>query len=61
MVGRAGGATPTFGQSLRAAIVCIAALPPDDDGQAIITKAGTGIEKAVDLKGKRGFVGKGVI
>ncbi len=58
-VGWTGDAPPIFGQSSGAAIAYIAALPPNGDGEAIITKAGNGIEKVADLKGRKVAVGKG--
>lgn len=58
-VGWTGDAPPIFGQSSGAAIFYIAALPPNGDGEAIITKAGNGIEKVADLKGRKVAVGKG--
>lgn len=58
-LGWTGDAPPIFGQSAGAAVVYVAALPANGLGEAIITKAGNGIEKVADLKGKKVAVGKG--
>lgn len=58
-LGWTGDAPPIFGQSSGAEIVYVAALPPNGLGEAIATKAGNGIEKVADLKGKKVAVGKG--
>jgi len=58
-VGWVGDAPPIFGQSAGSAIVYIAALPGNLDGEAIVTKEGSGIASVADLKGKKVAVGKG--
>lgn len=58
-LGWTGDAPPIFGQSSGAAIVYVAALPANGLGEAIITKAGNGIETVADLKGRKVAVGKG--
>ncbi|MCR5855455.1 sulfonate ABC transporter substrate-binding protein [Mesorhizobium sp. J428] len=58
-VGWVGDAPPIFGQSAGAAIVYVAALPGNLDGEAIITKEASGIASVKDLKGKKVAVGKG--
>lgn len=58
-VGWVGDAPPIFGQSAGAAIVYVAALPGNLDGEAIIAKEGSGIASVKDLKGKKVAVGKG--
>lgn len=58
-LGWTGDAPPIFGQSAGAAIVYVAALPANGEGEAIITKSGSGIERIADLKGRKVAVGKG--
>lgn len=58
-VGWVGDAPPIFGQSAGSAIVYVAALPGNLDGEAIIAKEGSGIASVADLKGKKVAVGKG--
>jgi len=58
-VGWVGDAPPIFGQSAGSAIVYVAALPGNLEGEAIITKDGSGINSIADLKGKKVAVGKG--
>jgi sulfonate transport system substrate-binding protein len=58
-VGWTGDAPPIFGQSAGSAIVYVAALPGNGEGEAIITKADSSIKSVKDLKGKRVAVGKG--
>lgn len=58
-VGWVGDAPPIFGQSAGSAIVYVAALPGNGDGEAIVTKAESGIKSVADLKGKKVAVGKG--
>jgi sulfonate transport system substrate-binding protein len=58
-IGWVGDAPPIFGQSGGAAIVYVAALPGNVDGEAIIAKDGSGINSVADLKGKKVAVGKG--
>lgn len=58
-VGWVGDAPPIFGQSAGAAIVYVAALPGNGEGEAIVTKPGSGIASVADLKGKKVAVGKG--
>jgi sulfonate transport system substrate-binding protein len=58
-VGWVGDAPPIFGQSAGSAIVYVAALPGNLDGEAIITKEGSGIASVADLKGRKVAVGKG--
>ena len=58
-IGWVGDAPPIFGQSAGAAIVYVAALPGNVDGEAIIAKEGSGINSVADLKGKKVAVGKG--
>lgn len=58
-VGWTGDAPPIFGQSAGSAIVYVAALPGNVDGEAIIAKEGSGIKSLADLKGKKVAVGKG--
>jgi len=58
-VGWVGDAPPIFGQSAGSAIVYVAALPGNLDGEAIIAKDGSGINSVADLKGKKVAVGKG--
>jgi sulfonate transport system substrate-binding protein len=58
-IGWVGDAPPIFGQSGGAAIVYVAALPGNVEGEAIIAKDGSGINSIADLKGKKVAVGKG--
>ena len=58
-VGWVGDAPPIFGQSAGSAIVYVAALPGNVDGEAIVTKAESSIKSVADLKGKKVAVGKG--
>lgn len=58
-VGWVGDAPPIFGQAAGSAIVYVAALPGNLDGEAIITKDGSGITSVADLKGRKVAVGKG--
>lgn len=58
-VGWVGDAPPIFGQSAGSNLVYVAALPGNLDGEAIIAKAGSGIESIADLEGKRVAVGQG--
>jgi len=58
-LGWTGDAPPIFGQSAGSAIVYVAALPGNGEGEAIVTKAGSGIRSVADLKGKKVAVGKG--
>lgn len=58
-VGWVGDAPPIFGQSAGSAIVYVAALPGNVDGEAIVAKAESGIKSVADLKGKKVAVGKG--
>lgn len=58
-VGWVGDAPPIFGQSAGSAIVYVAALPGNLEGEAIITKDGSGIASVADLKGRKVAVGKG--
>ncbi len=58
-VGWTGDAPPIFGQSAGSAIVYVAALPGNGEGEAIVAKADSGIKSVADLKGKKVAVGKG--
>ena len=58
-VGWTGDAPPIFGQSAGSAIVYVAALPGNGEGEAIVTKADSSIKSVADLKGKKVAVGKG--
>ncbi|MER2509098.1 MAG: aliphatic sulfonate ABC transporter substrate-binding protein [Amaricoccus sp.] len=58
-LGWTGDAPPIFGQAAGAAISYVAALPPNGLGEAIITKADSGIATVADLKGRTVAVGKG--
>ena len=58
-VGWVGDAPPIFGQSAGSAIVYVAALPGNVDGEAIVAKAESGIKSVADLKGRKVAVGKG--
>jgi sulfonate transport system substrate-binding protein len=58
-VGWVGDAPPIFGQSAGSAIVYVAALPGNVDGEAIVAKADSSIKSVADLKGKKVAVGKG--
>lgn len=58
-LGWTGDAPPIFGQAGGAAIVYVAALPPNGKGEAIITQADSGITSVADLKGRTVGVGKG--
>lgn len=58
-VGWTGDAPPIFGQSAGAAIVYVAALPGNGQGEAIITKRDSGIATVAGLKGRSVGVGKG--
>lgn len=58
-VGWTGDAPPIFGQSAGAAIVYVARLPSTGQGEAIITKEGSGLKTLADLKGKKVAFGKG--
>ena len=58
-LGWTGDAPPIFGQSAGSAIVYVAALPSNGLGEAIISKAGSGITTVADLKGRNVAVGKG--
>ncbi|MBX3567905.1 MAG: sulfonate ABC transporter substrate-binding protein [Rhizobiaceae bacterium] len=58
-VGWTGDAPPIFGQSAGSAIVYVAALPGNSDGEAIIVKEGSGIASVADLKDRKVAVGKG--
>jgi sulfonate transport system substrate-binding protein len=58
-VGWVGDAPPIFGQSAGSAIVYVAALPGNGEGEAIVAKAESGIKSVADLKGKKVAVGKG--
>lgn len=58
-VGWTGDAPPIFGQASGANIVYVAALPANGPGEAIVTKADSGIKTVADLKGKKVAVGKG--
>lgn len=58
-VGWVGDAPPIFGQAAGSAIVYVAALPGNLDGEAILTKEGSGITSVADLKGKKVAVAKG--
>lgn len=56
-VGWTGDAPPIFGQAAGAAIVYVAALPPN--GEGVFTKAESGIKTIADLKGRKVAVAKG--
>ncbi|MDB5659914.1 MAG: aliphatic sulfonates family transporter, periplasmic ligand-binding protein [Cypionkella sp.] len=58
-LGWTGDAPPIFGQSAGSAIVYVAALPSNGDGEAVFTKSDSGIKTIADLKGKKVGVGKG--
>lgn len=58
-LGWTGDAPPIFGQSAGSAIVYVAALPSNGEGEAVIAKAESGIKTIADLKGKKVAVGKG--
>ncbi len=58
-VGWVGDAPPIFGQSAGSAIVYVAALPGNGEGEAIVAKPQSGIKSVADLKGKKVAVGKG--
>ena len=58
-LGWTGDAPPIFGQAAGAAIAYVAALPPNGLGEAIVTKADSGIATVADLKGRTVAVGKG--
>ena len=58
-VGWTGDAPPIFGQSAGSAIVYVAALPGNGEGEAIIAKPNSGIKSVRDLKGHTVAVGKG--
>lgn len=58
-LGWTGDAPPIFGQAAGSAIVYVAALPSNGQGEAIFAKPSSGIAKVTDLKGKRVAVGKG--
>lgn len=58
-LGYVGDAPPIFGQSAGSAIVYVAALGPDGEGEAIIVKPGSPIQSLADLKGKKIGVAKG--
>lgn len=58
-VGWTGDAPPIFGQSAGAAIVYVAALPPNGEGEAIFVKPGSSIQSVAELKGRKVGVGKG--
>ncbi|WP_118135442.1 aliphatic sulfonate ABC transporter substrate-binding protein [Oceanicella sp. SM1341] len=58
-LGWTGDAPPIFGQSAGAAIVYVAALPPNGEGEAIIARPDSGIAGVADLAGRRVAVGRG--
>lgn len=58
-VGWVGDAPPIFGQSAGSAIVYVAALPGNLEGEAIVAKAESSIKSVAGLKGKKVAVGKG--
>lgn len=58
-LGWTGDAPPIFGQASGAAIVYVAALPAQNQGEAIIAKSDGGIATLADLKGRSIGVGKG--
>jgi sulfonate transport system substrate-binding protein len=58
-VGWTGDAPPIFGQSAGSAIVYVAALPGNGEGEAIVAKADSDIKSVADLKGRKVAVGKG--
>ena len=58
-LGWTGDAPPIFGQSAGSAIVYVAALPSNGEGEAVFTKSDSGIKAIADLKGKKVGVGKG--
>ncbi len=58
-LGWTGDAPPIFGQSAGSAIVYVAALPSNGEGEAVFTKSDSGIQSIADLKGKKVGVGKG--
>ncbi|MDZ4310811.1 MAG: aliphatic sulfonate ABC transporter substrate-binding protein [Cypionkella sp.] len=58
-VGWTGDAPPIFGQSAGSAIVYLAALPSNGEGEAVFAKSDSGIKSIADLKGKKVGVGKG--
>lgn len=58
-LGWTGDAPPIFGQSAGSAIVYVAALPSNGEGEAVFTKSDSGINSIADLKGKKVGVGKG--
>lgn len=58
-LGWTGDAPPIFGQSAGSAIVYVAALPSNGDGEAVFTKSDSDIKSIADLKGKKVGVGKG--
>ena len=57
--GWTGDAPPIFGQSAGAAIVYVAALPPNGEGEAVFVKPGSDIRSIAELKGRKVGVGKG--
>lgn len=57
--GWTGDAPPIFGQSAGAAIVYVAALPPNGKGEAIFVKPGSAVRSVAGLKGRKVGVGKG--
>lgn len=58
-LGWTGDAPPIFGQASGSAIVYVAALPPNGEGEAVIAKPASGIASVADLKGRKVAVGKG--
>ena len=58
-LGWTGDAPPIFGQSSGAAIVYVAALPANGDGEAIVAKTESGIASVADLRGKKIAVARG--
>lgn len=58
-LGWTGDAPPIFGQSAGSAIVYVAALPSNGEGEAVFTKSDSGLKSIADLKGKKVGVGKG--
>lgn len=58
-VGWTGDAPPIFGQAAGSAIVYVAALPSNGQGEAIFAKPDSPIKTVADLKGKKVGVGKG--
>jgi len=58
-LGWTGDAPPIFGQAAGSAIIYVAALPPNGQGEAIVAKKGSGVETLADLKGRAVAVGKG--